>query len=56
MAPDEQQRLDTAESRVSDLGARGLLDPLSDLASDTQFEDLDLLAILPLWEQRPGRE
>lgn len=40
MGPDEQQPLDTAKSRVSDLRARGLLDPFSLVRADARFEEL----------------
>lgn len=40
MGPDEQQPLDTAESQVGDLRARGLLDPFSVVRADAKFEEL----------------
>ena len=40
MGPDEHQPLDTAKSRVSDLRARGLLDPFSVVRADAKFEEL----------------
>lgn len=40
MGPNEQQPLDAAESRVSDLRARGLLDPFSVVRTDARFEEL----------------
>ena len=40
MGPDEQRPLDTLESRVSDLRARGLLDAYSVVRADAEFEEL----------------
>ena len=40
MSSDEQQPLDRLKSRVADLQARGLLDRLSVVTADTDFENL----------------
>ena len=40
MRPEEQRPLDSSESRVADLWARGLLDPFSVVSADAEFEEL----------------
>lgn len=40
MGPNERQPLDTAASQVSDLGARGLLEPFTVVRANAKFEEL----------------
>ena len=40
MGPDEQRQLDSLESQVGELQARGLLDPFSVVGGDTKFDVL----------------